>query len=334
MLRAVALALVLAGAVSAGDLAAQTLRGSRVAMKRQNQVARQQDYTFLQTSAQVRRFVQNGWLVRVPGNGDYALAGVSHPYARPAVRTFLERLGAQHHAACGERLVVTSLTRPVRNQPRNASDLSVHPAGMAVDLRISRKASCRRWLEKTLLSLESRRVIDATRERRPAHYHVAVFPDAYESYVRRLSPERPPVKLASSTTRKPATRAAALPPEPDPVEIADPVTLADAGPAADPGAAQEDVGGYDEAGDAGVPEGAADAAESPETGDAPDSPQAADADRREVVGAYRVNRGDTLWTIARRHGTTVDQLQALNQLRSTRIAAGQVISVPIEITAR
>ena len=44
---------------------------------------------------------------------------------------------------------------------------------------------------------------------------------------------------------------------------------------------------------------------------------------------YRVHRGDTLWDIARKHGTTVEQLKELNRLRSARIAAGQVIKVPV-----
>jgi LysM repeat protein len=43
---------------------------------------------------------------------------------------------------------------------------------------------------------------------------------------------------------------------------------------------------------------------------------------------YRVHRGDTLWSIARKHGTSVQELKEMNGLRSTRIAAGQVIQVP------
>jgi hypothetical protein len=131
----VAGALLVSSAAAAG---AQTLRGSPVAMARQNRIALEHDYSFLQTSAEVRRFVELGLLERLSGNANYELVSVSHPYARPAVKLFVERLSAQYRSACGERLVVTSLTRPVREQPRNASDLSVHPAGMAVDLRISK----------------------------------------------------------------------------------------------------------------------------------------------------------------------------------------------------
>jgi hypothetical protein len=38
-----------------------------------------------------------------------------------------------------------------------------------------------------LLSLEDKVVLDVTRERNPAHYHVAVFPRQYERYVAKLS---------------------------------------------------------------------------------------------------------------------------------------------------
>lgn len=177
--------LVAASAVSAEalDATGSTLRGSRSSMTRQNAVARANDYTFLRTSGQVRAFVDEGYLVPIRGNGDYRLAGVSHPVARPIIKTLVERLGRDYHEACGDRLVVTSLTRPLSEQPRNASDLSVHPAGMAIDLRIPARSRCRTWLESTLLSMERRGLLDVTRERNPPHYHVAVFPDAYGAYV-------------------------------------------------------------------------------------------------------------------------------------------------------
>jgi LysM repeat protein len=44
--------------------------------------------------------------------------------------------------------------------------------------------------------------------------------------------------------------------------------------------------------------------------------------------AYQVRRGDSLWTIARAHGTTVTELRNRNNLRNSRIFAGQVLEVP------
>jgi LysM repeat protein len=179
---------------------AQTLRGSETSMQRQNAAARKNEFSFLKKPTQVSKFADLGLLVRVPGNSKYLLAGVSYPYARPAIKTFVERLAGQYEAACGEKLVVTSLTRPLSRQPSNASDLSVHPAGMAVDLRVSDRRSCRRWLETTLLYLEKEGSVDATREYHPSHYHVAVFPDRYLRYVRSVDVNAPAPSLARGTT--------------------------------------------------------------------------------------------------------------------------------------
>jgi LysM repeat protein len=56
----------------------------------------------------------------------------------------------------------------------------------------------------------------------------------------------------------------------------------------------------------------------------------AESDESESAGTvgYRVHRGDTLWSIARRHRTSVQELKELNNMTSSRIAAGQVIVVP------
>lgn len=164
------------------DASAQ-LRGSLWSMQRQYQVARANDFTFLRNTRQVREFVRENRLVRLSGNAHYSVKrGVSFPYARPAIKLFVERLAEEFHAYTGEKLVVTSLTRPVSRQPRNASELSVHPAGMAVDFRIPRKRAHQLWLERALLELEDAIVLDVTKERKPAHYHVAVFPREYERY--------------------------------------------------------------------------------------------------------------------------------------------------------
>ncbi len=187
-----------------GYASAQSLRGSRGALDLQTAQAVSHDFTYLGEPGQVHRFVAAGYLVPVDSNRDYRLKDVSFPVARPEVRLFIARLASQYRRACGERLVVTSLTRPLSHQPRNASDRSVHPTGMALDLR--RPAGrCRRWLERTLLSLESRGVLEATAERHPPHYHVAVFPEQYAFYVGRLTglgSSGSPISLRSYTVRR------------------------------------------------------------------------------------------------------------------------------------
>lgn len=197
-----ALALALAGVTTATS---QSLLGSRDSLLRQNDEAQDHDFTYLKTSSDVRSFARKGLLVRLRGNSDYRLAEdyVSFPYARPEVKLFIERLSDQYHAACGERLTVTSLTRPITRQPPNASHLSVHPTGMAADLRRSNRASCREWLEETLLDLEGKGVVEATRELHPPHYHVTLFP---KPYLRYLGEDAPPVQVAKAVTKSSKSR--------------------------------------------------------------------------------------------------------------------------------
>ena len=235
--------LVLAAALGLAPAAAlaQSLAGSKASMVRQSRVARQHDYSYLRTSSQVHEFARRGLLVRLSGSSDYRVADVSFPYARPQVKTFVERLGQQYRSACGERLVITSLTRPTTRQPRNASPLSVHPTGMALDLRRSGRPACRAFLERTLLTLEGRGVLEATKENHPPHYHVSLFPEPYMRYL-----------------------------------------------------AAKGVGG------GSASEGA----------------------------RYRVRGGDSLWTIAQRHGTSVASLKRANGMSSSRLKPGMMLEIP------
>ncbi len=97
-------------------------------------------------------------------------------------------------------------------------------------------------MEGVLLGLERAGVMEATYERKPPHFHVALFPSQYEAYVER--------KLAA---------------RPDEVEL-----------------------------------------------------------------AYIVQKGDSLWSIARRHGTDVSHLRAANHLKGSQIYAGQLLTVPTD----
>jgi hypothetical protein len=222
---------------------AQSLAGSKASMVRQSRVARQHDYSYLRTSSQVHEFARRGLLVRLSGNSNYRVADVSFPYARPQVKTFVERLAKQYRNACGERLVITSLTRPTTRQPRNASPLSVHPTGMALDLRRSGRPACRAFLEKTLLTLEGRGVLEATRESHPPHYHVSLFPEPYTRYL-----------------------------------------------------AAKGAGGGGEG--------------------------------EVALAKYRVRGGDSLWEIAKRHGTSVDRLKRANGMSSSRLKPGMTLAIP------
>ena len=81
--------------ISVSGAQAQSLRGSTTSMQRQNEAARNLEFSFLKRPKEVAKFADLGLLVRVPGNSKYLLAGVSYPYARPAIKTFVERLASQ-----------------------------------------------------------------------------------------------------------------------------------------------------------------------------------------------------------------------------------------------
>jgi hypothetical protein len=180
---------------------ASGLGGSPESMVHQHAIAVKEDYSFLRTSADVRKQQEAGRLVPVVSGADFTLSNVSFPATRPEVLSFIEHFAAEYHAATGTRLVITSLTRPTTLQPANAHRLSVHPAGMAVDFRVPADATSRAWLEKTLLAMEQDGVIDVTREKSPAHYHIAVFAEPFLAYVAKLD-------AAADSVREDARRAA------------------------------------------------------------------------------------------------------------------------------
>lgn len=319
------LSTLLAGTMflGAADLQAQNLRGSAASLDRQNAQAAAHNFTYLATPADVYRFVEEGHLVPIPVSADMELHNVSFPYARPEVRLFLERLSSQYRAACGERLVVTSLTRPQSNQPRNASDRSVHPTGMALDLRRSNQASCRQWLERTLLSLEGQGLIEAIYERNPPHYHVAVYPRPYAQYVARLTGEAVnldryraqvqvgyvnhvvrPGETLSSISRQHQVAVSRI--RADNQLRGDRIVAGQALRIARTGQASASSG----------------TAVIQASGNAPS--------RGDVSSVrHTVRSGESLWVIARRHGTTVEALAQANGLRGSGIRPGQVLEVPV-----
>ena len=201
---------------------------------------------FYETTNSVRFAVMRGELVKLNSGSDYDMHRVAFPYVRPATLDFVERLADRYEAGCGETLVVTSGVRPESRQPRNSSTRSVHPTGMAVDLR-KPDGKCLTWLRRTLLELEGEGVIEATEEHHPPHFHVAVFESDYNRYASRTF-ERPTAMLVAR------------------------------------------VGGS---------------------------------------STYRVRVGDSLWSIAQDHDTSVRELIAANKLGRTTIRPGQTLVIPV-----
>jgi LysM repeat protein len=176
---------------------AQSLRGSQASVKRMYRHARAEDLSFFETPSGVRRAVAKGWLVRLETGRNIELHNVGYPYVRPSTRLFVDRLAGEYRTACGEALVVTSAVRPATRQPANSAELSVHPTGMAVDLRKPRNSKCLRWLRSTLLDLEGSDVLEVTEEHAPAHFHVAVYPTQYTRYATARAKAESGTQLAS-----------------------------------------------------------------------------------------------------------------------------------------
>lgn len=309
------LALLTTAVMSLGTpVLAQTLKGSPASMTRQNQEAVRYGYSFLENSQAVSQFVERGHLVRVSANRQMDLHDVSYPYARPGVKMFLDRLSSQYLAACGEKLTITSLTRPLNKQPANASQASVHPTGMAADLRIPGKGNCRSWLERTLLSLESANVLDVTRERNPPHYHVAVFTQTYEQYVATLSTTTSEYLVRrGDTLSEIATRTGSS--------------------IAQLRAANGLTGDLLQVGQKlHVPGSSTTAADTATTVAAVSAP-APVATPREVAAVsevtHRVRRGETLWRIANRYGTSVNLLRMQNGLGNDVLQVGQLLRISV-----
>lgn len=196
-----------------GVASAAELAGSPRSMAHQHAVAVEEAYSFLRTPTDVEHLVTLGKLVPVSAGDGVQLVGVSFPYTRPEVLSFIRHFANEYHDSTGATLVVTSLTRPEALQPRNAHALSVHPAGMAVDFRVPDTQAERMFLERALLGFEKQSLLDVTREHTPPHYHVAVFPEAWHAYAIVLDSAR----AADSTRRvaeirtQRAARAALLP---------------------------------------------------------------------------------------------------------------------------
>lgn len=310
---------------------AQSLKGSPASMTRQNQEAVRYGYSFLENGQAVSQFVDRGHLVKVSPNRYMDLHDVSYPYARPGVKMFLDRLSSQYTAACGEKMTITSLTRPLNRQPANASAVSVHPTGMAADLRIPQKSSCRSWLENTLLSLEGTGVIDVTRERNPPHYHVAVFTQTYEQYVASLSESG---NAGEYTVRRGDTLSA--------IAKHHDISIAQLRSANGMRGDMLQVGQKLQIpGNASAPESttatATVASLAPEAGTRAEpafttlAASSSAASAQTVAAAqevtHRVRRGETLWRIAKRYGTNVSSLRASNGLASDMLQVGQTLHI-------
>lgn len=142
--------------------------------------AKLHDFSFLETESQLQWFIKEGLLVELRSEANYWVKPMTkgRPYVRPEVREFIRTLSHNLFAHCGEPLVVTSALRFRGVRLKNSPPETVHPTGMAVDLRAP-SDECLEDFETELLFLEAEGLIQANKERWPEHYHATVYPRHY-----------------------------------------------------------------------------------------------------------------------------------------------------------
>ena len=167
---------------------------------------------------------------------------------------------------------MTSAARPISRQPRNSNPYSVHPTGIAVDLRRPRAGPCLTWLRHALAELEQKGFVEATEERHPVHLHVAVLTEP--GRVAAL-PQLSSSSYASSTRSGVA---------PERVALSTPAIAAMPAPQRVSSSAPTRASSNAKRGNG-------------------------DTDRTRT---YRVREGDTLWDVARKNGVSVTALARAN----------------------
>ena len=140
------------------------------------QFARSRRMPFYLTPTNVTDAIAKGTLVALTGDATYELTrGVGFSYATREAKEFVLAFAPKYLAACGTPLTVTSAARPLSRQPHNANPHSVHPTGIAVDIRRPPPGPCLAWTRNALAELETKGIVEATEERHPVHLHVAVL---------------------------------------------------------------------------------------------------------------------------------------------------------------
>ena len=174
------------------------LRGSKESVEKMYEFAQANHLPFYLSPTNVRDAVEQQKLVPLTGDATYELTrGVGYTYATPEARQFVQAFAPLYLSACGTPLTVTSAARPITRQPRNANPHSVHPTGIAVDLRRPTAGACLTWVRAALAELENKGIIEATEERHPVHLHLAVLVRPGETVVL-------PQVVAGITATKPA----------------------------------------------------------------------------------------------------------------------------------
>jgi hypothetical protein len=163
-------------AAQRGNRPPEALHGSKASVEKMYSFAQRYGYPFYLTPTTLDSAIARGKLVALTGDATYELTrGVGFSYSTREAKQFVTQFAPQYLAACGTPLTVTSAARPMSRQPHNANPHSVHPTGIAVDIRRPPPGPCLTWVRTALADLEARGIVEATEERHPVHLHVAVL---------------------------------------------------------------------------------------------------------------------------------------------------------------
>ncbi len=186
------------------------LHGSKSSVEKMYDFAQSHRLPFYLTPTNVDRAIADGKLVALTGDSTYELTrGVGFSYSTGEAKQFVLAFAPQYLAACGVPLTVTSAARPMSRQPHNANPHSVHPTGIAVDIRRPPPGPCLTWVRGALTELEDKGIVEATEEHHPVHLHVAVLvqpgrkmvlPNLVRTVVARQAPTPVPLTTAATSS--------------------------------------------------------------------------------------------------------------------------------------
>jgi hypothetical protein len=145
--------------------------------QRQLEYAQARGIPLMNTEEEYQSSVRSGRFVRLT-HPNLEVNEQTRPHVLPATAQFIYEVAEQFgRADCG-RLRVNGAGRLTSERPTNGSRDSVHPAGMALDLRvINLSERCYAVLSELLHEAERERRADVTREWEPEHFHVVVIPE-------------------------------------------------------------------------------------------------------------------------------------------------------------
>ncbi len=125
------------------------------------------------TDADYQARISSGYFIRL--ESPFMEVHARRPYALPSTVVFVAELAREYYnAGCG-LLVVKDALRLTSERPSNGSLYSVHPAGMAVDIRTKYiPTECADWLRTYINQKEAEGKVDGTQEWKPEHLHVVV----------------------------------------------------------------------------------------------------------------------------------------------------------------